>query len=210
MWRFKHYGEMPFFKGQGLVNYLAMSQNGLALLLIEKGRALKTVDRIEEANTVFKSATDILQENVAAVRMRYGYFRGVGQAFRNIALARQEQEDYEGALNALEQSAYFYSMVKPTPPETDLFEVFYRQAKGYRTCPKPLLFQHINSAKPRMFLQSRIRFQPTSNIIMYAKVFIFESKFRNKRQLSLENNDVVFTEFLNRLSAFVLIIPFLY
>ena len=62
--------------------------------------------------------------------MRYGYFRGVGQAFRNIALARQEdQENYEGTLYALDQAGYFYSKVQPTPPPTDLFEVFYRQAE---------------------------------------------------------------------------------
>jgi len=119
-----------FFKYHGLIDYFAMSQNGLALLLIEKGKALKNVGRIEDANKVFENAAKILLEDVAETRMRYGYFRGVGQAFRNIALARQEdQENYEGTLYALDQAGYFYYKVKPTPPPTDLFEVFYQQAE---------------------------------------------------------------------------------
>ena len=119
-----------FFKDHGLVNDFAMSQNGISLLLIEKGKALKNVGRIEDANKVFENAAKILLEDVAKTRMRYGYFRGVGQAFRNIALARQEdQENYEGTLYALDQAGYFYSKVQPTPPPTDLFEVFYRQAE---------------------------------------------------------------------------------
>lgn len=126
-----------FFKRQGLINYYAMSQNGLALLLIEKGRALKIVGEDEEANAVFEIAANMLLEDVAEVRMRYGFFRGVGQAFRNVALARQEQESFEGTLKALERSAYFYSMVKPVPSETDLFEVFYRQAETYVRMRKP-------------------------------------------------------------------------
>jgi len=118
-----------FFKGHGLVNDFAMSQNGLSLLLIEEGKALKNVGRIEDANKVFENAANILSEDVAKTRMRYGYFRGVGQAYRNIALARQSQEDYKETLNALDQADHFYSKVHPTPPPTDLFEVFYRQAE---------------------------------------------------------------------------------
>jgi hypothetical protein len=126
-----------FFKNRGLINYFAMSQNGLALLLIEKGMALKIVGRIEDANISFENAANILLENVAKTRMRYGYFRGVGQAFRNIALARQKQENYGGTLDALNRAAYFYSKVKPTPPPTDLFEVFYRQAETLVKAHKP-------------------------------------------------------------------------
>jgi len=85
------------------------------------------VGRIEDANKVFENAAKILLEDVAETRMRYGYFRGVGQAYRNIALARQSQENYPETLNALDQADHFYSKVKPTPPQTDLFEVFYRQ-----------------------------------------------------------------------------------
>ena len=118
-----------YFKNRGLINYFAMSQNGLALLLIEKGLALKFVGRIEDANNIFENAANILLENVVKTRMRYGYFRGVGQAFRNIALALQNQEKHEGTLDALNQAAYFYSKVKPIPPPTDLFEIFYRQAE---------------------------------------------------------------------------------
>jgi tetratricopeptide (TPR) repeat protein len=118
-----------FFKSRGLIDYFAMSQNGLALLLLEKGMALKIVGQIEEANRIFENAANILLENVAVTRMRYGFFRGVGQAYRNIALARQKQENYQGTLDALNKAAYFYSKVKPTPPPTDLFEVYYRQAE---------------------------------------------------------------------------------
>ena len=126
-----------FFKDQGLINYFAMSQNGLALLLIEKGLALKIMGRIEDANKVFENAANILLENVAKTRMRYGYFRGVGQAFRNIALARQKQGNYEETLYALEQADHFYSKVKPIPPPTDLFEVFYREAETQVRVKKP-------------------------------------------------------------------------
>jgi tetratricopeptide (TPR) repeat protein len=120
-----------FFKDRGLVNDFAMSQNGLALLLIEKGKALTNVGCIKDANKVFENAANILLEDVAETRMRYGYFRGVGQAFRNIALIRQDQENYEETLYALDQADYFYSKVKPTPPPTDFFEVFYRQAETF-------------------------------------------------------------------------------
>jgi tetratricopeptide (TPR) repeat protein len=122
-------GGSSFFKDHGLVNDFAMSQNGLSLLLIEKGKALKNVGHIEDANKVFENAANILFEDVAETRMRYGYFRGVGQAYRNIALARQSQENYKETLHALDQADHFYSKVKPTPPPTDLFEVFYRQAE---------------------------------------------------------------------------------
>lgn len=124
-------GGSTFFKGHGLVNDFAMSQNGLSLLLIEKGKALKNVGRIEDANKVFENAANILFEDVAETRMRYGYFRGVGQAYRNIALARQSQENYKETLRALDRADYFYSKVKPTPPPTDLFEIFYRQAETF-------------------------------------------------------------------------------
>ena len=118
-----------FFKERGLVNDFAMSQNGLSLLLIEEGKALKNMGRIEDANKVFENAANILLEDVAKTRTRYGYFRGVGQAFRNIALARKYQEDYKRTLYALDQAVYFYSKIKPTPPPTDLFEVLYQQAE---------------------------------------------------------------------------------
>lgn len=126
-----------FFKHHGLVNDFAMSQNGLSLLLIEKGNALKKVGCIEDANKVFENAANILLEDVAGTRMRYGYFRGVGQAFRNIALARQGQENYEGTLYALDQAGHFYHKVKPTPPPTDLFDIFYRQAETLLKLNKP-------------------------------------------------------------------------
>ena len=51
--------------------------------------------RIEDTNKGFENAAKILLEDVAETRMRYGYFRGVGQAYRNIALARQSQENYQ-------------------------------------------------------------------------------------------------------------------
>lgn len=126
-----------FFKKLGYISEYTMSQNALGLLLIEKGNALKTLDNYDDANIEYENAATILKNNVAKVRTKYGFFRGVGQAYRNLALVRQSQENYPKALLALERSKFFYSMVKPIPPESDLFEVLFRQAEIYVKLDQP-------------------------------------------------------------------------
>lgn len=118
-----------FFRSSGQADNYAMSQNALGLVLLEKGRAYKSTGQTKEANATFREAERVLLENVAKMRERYGFFRGVGQAFRNIALVRREQERYEDELDAYRKSATFYSLVKPIPPETDLYETLFREAE---------------------------------------------------------------------------------
>lgn len=126
-----------FFKNGGNISEYTMSQNALGLLLIEKGNALKILDKNDDSNVVYENAATILKNNVAKIRTKYGFFRGVGQAYRNIALVRQSQGDYPKALLALDRSIIFYSMVKPIPPESDLFEVLFRQAEIYIKLDQP-------------------------------------------------------------------------
>lgn len=118
-----------YFDGEGMVENYAMSQNGLGLLLLEKARAMKVAGQKEEALKVLEKTKKIFEENIIERRQRYGFFRGVGQAYRNLALVFGEMEKYDEAAQALQRSAEFYSMVKPVPPETDLYETFFRQSE---------------------------------------------------------------------------------
>lgn len=126
-----------YFKNLGYISEYTMCQNALGLLLIEKGNALKILNTNDDANIEYENAATILKNNVAKIRTKYGFFRGVGQAYRNLALVRQSQENYSKALLALERSKFFYSMVKPIPPESDLFEVLFRQAEIYVKLDQP-------------------------------------------------------------------------
>lgn len=126
-----------YFKKLGYISEYTMCQNALGLLLIEKGNALKTLNKNDDANIEYENAATILKNNVAKIRTKYGFFRGVGQAYRNLALVRQSQENYPKALLALKRSIFFYSMVKPIPPESDLFEVLFRQAEIYVKLDQP-------------------------------------------------------------------------
>ena len=118
-----------YFDGEGMVENYAMSQNGLGLLLLEKARARKVAGQKEETLKVLEETKKIFEENIIERRQRYGFFRGVGQAQRNLALVFQEMGKYDEAAQALQKSAEFYSMVKPVPPETDLYETFFRQSE---------------------------------------------------------------------------------
>ncbi|MCK4270597.1 MAG: SIR2 family protein [Methanogenium sp.] len=125
-----------FFQKDGLIEYYAMSQNALGLLLIEKGNTLKAGGDEVEGNKIFNEAVDTLQ-NVGIIRAKYGFFRGVGQAYRNVALACQGQGKYNDALEAISKSIHFYSLTKPAPPEGDYCEAIFRQAELYLQLDQP-------------------------------------------------------------------------
>lgn len=125
-----------FFLANGLIEYCNMSRNALGLLLIEKGNALKAGGREAEAKEVFGKAAEILQ-NVGIIRTKYGFFRGVGQAYRNVTLAHQGQGNYKDALDAISKSMYFYSLAKPLLPESDYYEAVFRQAELYLQLNQP-------------------------------------------------------------------------
>ena len=118
-----------YFDGEGIVEDYAMSQNGLGLLLLEKARAMKAIGQKDDALKVLEEIKKIFEENIIERRQRYGFFRGVGQAYRNLALVFEEMKKYDEAAQALQKSTEFYSMVKPVPPETDLYETFFRQSE---------------------------------------------------------------------------------
>ena len=118
-----------YFDGEGMVENYAMSQNGLGLLLLEKARAMKAAGQKNDALKVLEEAKKIFEENIIERRQRYGFFRGVGQANRNLALVFEEMRKYDDAAQSLQKSTEFYSMVKPIPPETDLYETFFRQSE---------------------------------------------------------------------------------
>ncbi|MFA4835525.1 MAG: SIR2 family protein [Dehalococcoidia bacterium] len=117
-----------FFQSSGQVENRATVLNTLGLVLLEKGLAFKKAGNESQARDAFKKSEDVLLDSVAKMRERYGFYRGVGQAYRNIALARSELGRHEDELHAYKISAQFYSKVRPVPPETDLYETYFRQA----------------------------------------------------------------------------------
>lgn len=120
---------ISYFEKEGSFDLAESNKNGLSLILLEKAKHLKLAKKDEESTEELSNAVQIL-ENISQIRVRYGYFRGAGQACRNIALVHIENQKYEDALQALTKSEQFYKFAKPFP-QSDVDEVYYRYAEVY-------------------------------------------------------------------------------
>lgn len=120
---------ISYFEKEGSFDLSESNKNGLALVLLEKGRHLKSAKKDKESAEEFANAIQIL-EDISQIRARYGYFRGAGQACRNIALVYIENQQYHDALQTLTKSEQFYRYAKPFP-QSDVDEVYYRYAEVY-------------------------------------------------------------------------------
>ncbi len=107
----------------------AAAENAISLLLLAQGRQLVKIDQIL-AKRKFKSAIHHLR-NAFDIRIRYGFFRGCAQNYRNMGDAYREMmkiadssKSRSGYLKKAEQyyenAIRYLDIVKPAPPPGEI------------------------------------------------------------------------------------------